>query len=71
MGDRHPYMQDRNSFKLNNKVSFRVHCKLTPDVTFFCNSALEAESSAFVSGFQFKDCGNDDSNILLFMQHLG
>jgi hypothetical protein len=64
-------MQDRSAFKLNNKVSFKVHCKLTPDVTFFCHSALDAESSAFVSGFPLKDCGNDDSNILLFMQRLG
>jgi hypothetical protein len=64
-------MQDRSTFKLNNKVSFRVHYKLTPDVTFFCHSALDAESSAFVSGFQIKECVNDRSKFNLFMQHSG
>ncbi len=65
-------MQDRSAFKYNNNASFKVHRKLTPDVNLFVMpEVFNRASSAFVSGFPLKDCGNDRLELGMFMQRLG
>jgi hypothetical protein len=54
----------------------KVHRVLTPDSIFFvmpevsplttCGDRLKRASSAFVSGFPLKDCGNDNFNMHIF-----
>jgi len=53
-----------------------VHRVLIPDSIFFvmpevsplttCGNRLNRASSAFVSGFPLKDCGNDNFNVRIF-----
>jgi hypothetical protein len=65
-------MQDRSAFKLNNNVSSKVHCKLTPDVNFwFIRKKVEEHRKRRMSGFPLKNWGNGRLNMSLFMQRLG